>query len=117
MMKFEQDALNNPEFVARLGADLVFAQNVYAAICNNDLIDLATGDDYGMTWRAAASFVAHLRNLAGVEFDETYLTWYCSGMVDIDGWVEEGAITDDVRLAFKTLGWGVRPMTKTGYTA
>ena len=80
----------------------VYAQNLYAAMCNNWFIK---GNDRWMTsWRGSGGIVADLRRCG-----EDYIDWYCSGMAKIEGYVEEGFITEEIAMDLFRLGWGVQP--------
>ena len=40
---------------------------------------------------------------------ESYLDYYCSGMIDKEGYVPEGVVTDEIRLDLIKLGWSIKP--------
>jgi hypothetical protein len=110
--ELDEDMALNLIFRTRVAEDESFAQNVYAALCNNEFIpDHNLQETWSCSWRAAGEYVANLRNQYGgrEDIDEDYLTWYCSGLVNHpeQAWVEEGQVTDAVREAFKALGWSV----------
>jgi hypothetical protein len=100
----------------RIGRDEVFAQHVYAALCNQQFIrveELTTGADpikVSYSWRKAAEIIALIRNefynkTENPDVIETYVHWYCSGMGCLEGAVEEGVVTDEVRDTFRNMGW------------
>jgi hypothetical protein len=102
----------------RIGRDEVFAQHVYAALCNQQFIrveewELTTGADsikVSYSWRKAAEIIALIRNefynkTENPDVIETYVHWYCSGMGCLEGAVEEGVVTDEVRDIFRNMGW------------
>ena len=105
-----------------------YAQNIYAAICNNQFAKFTqTGDrietyrnlreDYwSASWRSAGGIVANLRG------EGDYIDWYCSGIgshesgyglsdhkptLDDGGrtYVPESVITDEIRDDLAKLGW------------
>jgi len=98
-----------------------YAQNLYAAICNNDFIKLDVvpilrqdpdKDYWSASWRSAGGIVANMRQ------EGDYIDWYCSGIGDglgngdttgIKGYVPEGKITDEIRNDLQQLGWAVVP--------
>jgi hypothetical protein len=96
-----------------------YAQNIYAALCNNDFIKLAVvpilkEETWSCSWRYAGGIVAHMLQKGD------YIDWYCSGIRN-DGYVDdvetirdgqyvsEGLITDEIREDFKRLGWAPAP--------
>jgi hypothetical protein len=93
-----------------------YAQNLYAAICNNDFQKLAvvpilTDKTWGASWRSAGGIIADMLGKGD------YIDWYCSGIrndnnydpdVDIkfpNGYVPESVVTDEIREDLKRLGW------------
>ncbi len=97
-----------------------YAQNIYAALCNNDfqkldVIPILTEKTWGCSWRYAGGVVADMRQ------EGDYIDWYCSGMGGLNqeydakesnedwqkrtGYVPEGKITAEIREDFQKLGW------------
>lgn len=85
-----------------------YAQNVYAALCNN-IYETTTKDvtDWICSWRTAARMVSEVRE------EGDYLDWYCSGMfveqTSDSGYVQESIITEEIRKDFLCLGWQCVP--------
>jgi hypothetical protein len=86
----------------------VYAQNLYAAICNNDfmkleVVPILTNKTWSASWRSAGGIIANMRQ------EGDYIDWYCSGIRDIDsdpnGYVSESVVTDEIREDLKRLGW------------
>ena len=86
----------------------IYAQNVYAALCNNqyqpqDVWGILSNIYWDCSWRYAANMVADIRE------QEDYLTWYCSGSgfigTDMAGFVEESFVTDEIESDFNHIGW------------
>jgi hypothetical protein len=105
-----------------------YAQNLYAAICNNEFAKFTQtgdrietfrnlkGDYWGASWRSAGGIIADMREQGD------YIDWYCSGIgneeyghgldgtkpeLDEDGrtYVPESVITDEIRDDLAKLGW------------
>jgi hypothetical protein len=106
------DICQCPDLVAKVRGDEVYAQNLYAAMCNQewqyqDVWTLLTGKTWGCSWRSAGGIVADIRG------EGDYLDWYCSGMTgnpDNHGhtprhFVGEGTVTDEIRWDLAQIGW------------
>ena len=112
--------------VAKVRESRVYAQNLYAAMCNNDFQQLEVwpilkDDRWSASWRHAGGIVADMRG------EGDYIDWYCSGIRNSDplepgewenwtleqqtrykegeAFVGEGMITDEIKLDLKKLGW------------
>lgn len=86
----ERDLAASPEIARRVRSD-VFAQLLYAALCNTEWRRGATGEPWSCSWRMAGDVVAHLRGVG------SYLDWHCSG--------GEGLVDEGVLAAIEGLGW------------
>ncbi len=106
-----------------------YAQNLYAAICNNEFVKndvwpLLTDKRWSASWRSAGGIVANM-----VEKGD-YIDWYCSGirneitdeeyneltkaqqeyyLYTKTKFVGESVVTDEVREDLLKLGWTVAP--------
>jgi len=80
----------------------VYAQNLYAALCNNRFF--YNDEQWSCSWRHAGGIVADL-----VDTNGDYIDYYCSGISDRNGFVTEGFVTDEIRLDLIRLGWIVKP--------
>jgi len=103
-------------FVNRVRGSETYAQNLYAAMCNNqfqkqDVWLVLKDAHWSCSWRYAGGIVADLQAKGG-----DYMDWYCSGMGsglgngDTDGslhYVGEGVVTDDIAADLARLGWHV----------
>jgi len=86
----------------------VYAQNLYAALCNNRFEKL--GEIWSCSWRVSGEFVSSMRG------EGTYLDWYCSGLqgitngrtADTMGYLEEGLVTSQINSDILNLGWLVK---------
>ena len=128
---------NNMEFdmrtsnwmVAKVRDSRVYAQNLYAALCNNefqkqDVWTILKDQTWACTWRSAGGIVANMRG------EGDYIDWYCSGIRDQTATLEqaewnmltqeqqtfqkesqahvgEGMVTDDIREDLGRLAWTV----------
>ena len=95
-----------PWLVAKVRAGEVYAQNLYAAMCNNvwqeqAMWEILRDETWRCTWRSAGSIVARIRGSGD------YMDWYCSGTLQGNqtGFVGEGYITDEVRQDLAQIGW------------
>lgn len=103
----------------------VYAQHIYAALCNNgfiklDPIQILKEIEWNCSWRYAGGIVADMRETGD------YIDWYCSGKrigIDLDleekelteeqkqrieiinNYVPEGKITKEIREDLRRLGW------------
>jgi hypothetical protein len=127
---------NNMEFdmrttdwmVAKVCESRVYAQNLYAALCNNtfqkqDVWTILKDQTWACTWRSAGGIVANMRG------EGDYIDWYCSGIKGEDvteqsEWnmltqeqqmfhresqahVSESVVTDEIREDLARLAWTV----------
>jgi hypothetical protein len=93
-----------------------YAQNLYAAICNNDfqkldVMPILKDQTWSASWRYAGGIVADMLQKGD------YIDWYCSGIrndtgynpeINIkfpNGYVPESVVTDEIREDLKRLGW------------
>ena len=120
--------LRSSDWVVEKCKDEIYAQNLYAALCNNNFSKFnlnghaietyrnLTGEYWACSWRYAGGIVAHLRG------EGDYIDWYCSGIRndgyqdDLDvpyprGHVSESQVTDEIREDLAKLGWIVVPIT------
>lgn len=111
MNTLEQDLYNN-YIIAKVTASEVYAQNLYAALCNNTFVRIDdTNTTYGCSWRYAGGIVAKLLGTGD------YMDWYCSGIICFDyinsistiGYVPEGIITDEIKADLHYIGWTILP--------
>jgi len=122
----EYDLRSTEWICAKAKASEVYAQNIYAALCNqdwqrNDVWPRLKDETYSCSWRYAGGIVANM-----VEHGD-YIDWYCSGIrgdaIDEaelaamseedrvkyflyqEKFVPEGTVTDEIREDFFKLGW------------
>ena len=131
----EYDLLTNDWILEKVRADDAYAQNLYAAMCNNDFIKMEVvpilrqdpdKDFWSASWRYAGGIIADMQQKGD------YIDWYCSGIRDgwyapdeldavpkelteeqlarkeiVSRYVPEGWITDEIRNDLQRLGWAV----------
>lgn len=123
----ERDMKDAAWFVAKVRNSESYAQNLYAALCNNafrklEVMPILREEVWSCTWRYAGGMVADLR------CEGDYMDWYCSGirdtgLYDEDGFtaplteeqlaqmavtsrfVNESIITEEIRTDLQQLGW------------
>ena len=106
-----------------------YAQNLYAAICNNEfqrkeVFQILANQTWAASWRYAGGIIADMRQ------EGDYIDWYCSGIREsiseddetFQSWtkdqqeqylyvknnfVPESVVTDEVRADLDRLGWVV----------
>jgi len=107
----EYDLRSTKWICDRAKSNKTYAQNLYAAMCNQDwqrnaVWPLLKGETWSCSWRYAGGIVADMCESGD------YIDWYCSGIqgepdedwVDL-GHVPEGTVTDDIREDLFKLGW------------
>jgi hypothetical protein len=102
----ERDLRSTWWIVEKVQSKEVYAQNLYASLCNNEF---APKDTWGLlqnirwscTWRYAGGIVADIRG------EGDYLSWYCSGIHDESdaGFVGEGIIVPEIKTDLENIGW------------
>lgn len=99
----------------KVRADKLYAQNLYAAMCNNDFIKremwpLLKEQKWSCSWRYAGGIIAHMRQ------EGDYIDWYCSGIRNDDpdeeskpvegrDYVGESVVTEEIENDLYRLGW------------
>ena len=118
--------LRSTQWIIDKAKDDVYAQNLYAAMCNNDFTKndvwpILTDKRWSCSWRHAGGIIADMQGKGD------YIDWYCSGIRDskildddefraltkeqqesyIQGkkFVPEGCVTDEIREDLLKLGW------------
>ena len=136
----ERDLCTSPMMLAKVRDSRVYAQHLYAAMCNNDfqkndVWPTLKGETWSCSWRHAGGIVADMREQGD------YLDWYCSGIYDDQimepslfddlaedqqthykdslyykesrTFVPEGVVTDEIRFDLLILGWVVQDQNST----
>lgn len=116
MRNLDADLLIDLEIKSKVRGSDVYAQHLYAALCNNEwmyqeVLTVLKDQRWSCSWRYAGCVIADLQDKGD------YMDWYCSGMQfyhDSDGfapteieqqYVPEGMITDEVRADLLKIGW------------
>lgn len=122
----EYDLRSTDWILAKVRNDDIYAQHLYAAICNNDFQKRDTwpilkGETWSASWRYAGGIIADMQQKGD------YIDWYCSGInnectaeelaaMDDEGkaaykksqaHVPESFVTDEIREDLLKLGWNV----------
>ena len=106
--------------------DKVYAQHLYAALCNNDfvkndILPLLKEEHWNCSWRYAGGIIADIIGKGD------YIDWYCSGMFhstpadeefinelsleeqittkENNAFVGEGVVTEEIKKDLFDLGW------------
>jgi hypothetical protein len=124
-LNMEWDLVTTDWILAKARASEAYAQNLYAAMCNNtfqrnDVWPRLADQTWGCSWRSAGGIVADMRQAGD------YIDWYCSGInnrdfepedstvltpdqlewrATVDQFVSEGTVTDEIREDLFRLGW------------
>ena len=124
-LNMEWDLVTTDWILAKARASEAYAQNLYAAMCNNtfqrnDVWPRLADQTWGCSWRSAGGIVADMRQQGD------YIDWYCSGInnrdfepedstvltpdqlewrATVDQFVSEGTVTDEIREDLFKLGW------------
>jgi len=114
----EWDLITSEELVAKVRASQIYAQNLYAALCNNEFIvadgfEILKKNTWSCSWRSAGGIIADMRG------EGDYIDWYCSGIKGSDEElikdayqrvsVGEGEVTNEVCNDIQNLGWVLKP--------
>ena len=109
----EYDLCNTGWILEKARTSDTYAQNLYAAICNNDFTrndvwPILKGEIWSASWRSAGGIIADMRQ------EGDYIDWYCSGIggglgngdtTGTKNYVGEGIVTDEIRQDLLKLGW------------
>jgi hypothetical protein len=108
VFNLERDIRSTNWIISKVREQEIYAQNLYAALCNNsyiprDVWGILKNITWDCNWRYAADLIADIRQ------DDSYIEWYCSGTgfigVDFTGFVEESVVTDEIETDFNHIGW------------
>ena len=131
----EYDLLTTDWILDKVRNDHVYAQNLYAAMCNRDfqkfdVMPVLKDQRWSCSWRYAGGLLADMRQ------EGDYMDWYCSGIrgdklsteefqnlsledqarhLEYDAYVGESVVTDEIQEDLKRLGWIVLPEDSDNY--
>ena len=111
----EYDLRSTDWILAKVRESETYAQNLYAAICNNDFCKremwpILKEEYWSASWRSAGGIIADMRE------EGDYINWYCSGIGNNDsgygldhrqanGYVPESVVTEEIKDDLYKLGW------------
>jgi hypothetical protein len=124
----EYDLLTTDWILEKVRESDIYAQNLYAAMCNRDFIKhdvmpILKNQRWSCSWRYAGGIVADMQQQGD------YIDWYCSGIKqlspteeefqklsleeqarakELDARVPESVVTDEIRKDLFRLGWVVQ---------
>lgn len=107
MSNLDTDLFSNLLIIQKVRSSESYAQNLYAALCNNEFVKGDEEKNWGCSWRTSGDIVATIIGKGD------YLDWFCSGMLlapddeylQQKGFVTEGTITEEVEKDLEILGW------------
>jgi hypothetical protein len=122
----ESDIKKTLWIVEKIKGDLIYAQHLYAALCNNeftrnDVWPILTEQKWSCSWRYAGGLIAEVLR------EGDYMDWYCSGSAGEEitpeedvkyleedekrvyltrkSHVSEGLVTEEIKTDLLRLGW------------
>lgn len=111
----EYDLRTTDWIVEKVRKSETYAQNLYAALCNNDFVkneiwDILQDKIWACSWRAAGGIIADMIG------EGSYTDWYCSGIAyDYDvikdetyQFKDEGVVTPEIKADLLKLGWTIK---------
>jgi hypothetical protein len=112
----EYDLRSTDWILQKVREDEVYAQNLYAAMCNreftkNEVFPILKEEAWGCSWRYAGGIIADMQGKGD------YIDWYCSGSLaaGTPGFVDEAVVTDEIRNDLLKLGWLVNDKDDTAF--
>ena len=118
--------LRTSDFIIEKCNDKIYAQHLYAAMCNNeftknDVWPILSDKRWSCSWRYAGGIIADIRQ------EGDYIDWYCSGIrnendldensfreltkeqqiahLEAKAYVGESFVTDEIRQDLLKIGW------------
>lgn len=112
----EYDLLMCESIISQVRESDRYAQNLYAAMCNNEFVkcddtwNILKENYWSVSWRYAGGIIADMREQGD------YIDWYCSGSFKRykNGYVAESVVTNDIKEDLRKIGWEI--IKQTSYT-
>jgi len=128
--------LRTSELIIEKCKDKIYAQHLYAAMCNNEFTKnevwpILSDKRWSCSWRSAGGIVADIRQ------EGDYIDWYCSGIrnnedltdeeynqlsseeqekyLETKASVSESVVTDEIRQDLLSIGWLVAESDNQDY--
>ena len=128
--------LRTSELIIEKCKDKIYAQHLYAAMCNNeftknDIWPILSDKRWSCSWRSAGGIIADIRQ------EGDYIDWYCSGIrntedltdedlnqlsreeqeiyLETKASVSESVVTDEIRKDLLSIGWLVAESDNQDY--
>jgi hypothetical protein len=111
----EYDLRSTDWILAKVRGSDIYAQNLYAAMCNmqfqkQEVWPVLKDQRWSCSWRHSGGIIADMREQGD------YIDWYCSGIGSAEegyglghssgeGYVPEGAVTEEIQADLLKLGW------------
>jgi hypothetical protein len=114
----EYDLRSTDWILEKVRASDSYAQNLYAAMCNNDFVKremwpILKDQRWSCSWRHAGGIIADMQQKGD------YIDWYCSGMggfatydlkegeeyMSRKQYVPESQVTEEIEIDLNRLGW------------
>jgi hypothetical protein len=101
----ESDLLKNDSIAQKCINNDVYAQNLYATLCNNQFFYNDNTNAWSCSWRYSGGIVSQL-----VDTNGNYLDYYCSGAAagETKGYISEGTVSEEIKNDLLSLGWTVK---------
>ena len=122
-----EDDLKKSQFIVEKCKNSdIYAQNLYATLCNNDFVKnepwpILKQETWSCSWRYAGGIIADIRQQGD------YMDWYCSGIlmnkeydddqfnqltkeqqelyIESKQYLTEGVVSEEIKQDLKKIGW------------
>ena len=98
IVSIHNDIKNADFLVKKIRDNSIYAQNLYAGLCNNEFVK--NGNESGDTFRGNASFLAELCDL-----DYYQLYWSGGSSIENKEYKKWGELTSEVEKDLLKIGW------------